>query len=136
MSDIFEEELEELEEESELLEEEPLREWGVDFKTGQLTGRLVEGSEAVKVWAWNALNTNRYRHVAHSWFYGHDFDELIGQRFSKEYLDEQVKGMVRECLLVNPNIEDVRDIVYEMEEDKLNISCKLDTVFGEEELDV
>lgn len=26
------------------------KEYGIDFKTGQLTGEIVEGLEAVKVW--------------------------------------------------------------------------------------
>lgn len=136
MNGIFEEELETLEEESELLEEQPLREWGVDFETGRLTGRLVEGSEAVKVWAWNALKTPRYQYSTHSWFYGHDFNELIGQRYSEEYVEAQIHSMVEECLLVNQDILEVTDIVYELEEEHLKTSCRLVTTFGEEELSV
>lgn len=40
-----EENLEELGE-----EKETPKEYGIDFSTGQLTGQVVEGLEAVKVW--------------------------------------------------------------------------------------
>ena len=38
------------------------KEYGIDFKTGQLTGEIVEGLEAVKVWIWLVLQTPRYRY--------------------------------------------------------------------------
>lgn len=137
MSDIFEDILEELEEESErLLEEQPQKEWGVDFNTGELTGRIVEGAEAVKVWAWNALNTQRYRYPICSWYYGSDFEELIGNPFSPEYIETEIERMLKECLLENKCIEEVTDIIYEFKDTKLTVYCKLITAFGEEELSV
>ena len=32
-------------------------EFGIDFKTGKMTGGKVTGLNAIKVWAWNALQT-------------------------------------------------------------------------------
>lgn len=137
MSDIFEDIFEEYEAENEEpLDEEPPREWGVNFETGQLTGRIAEGSEAIKVWVWNALKTPRYLYEIYSWYYGHDFDELVGNSFSEEYVDAEVKRMLKECLTVNPYIEDVEDITYSYQDDTLHISCKILTEFGEEEIDV
>lgn len=137
MSDIFEEILKEMEDENEeLLEENTVQEWGVDFKTGQLTGRIVEGAEAIKVWAWNALKTQRYRYPIYSWYYGSDLEELIGNQYSEEYIKAEVQRMLEECLLENPNIEEVTDISCEFKETVLTIHCRLITAFGEEELDV
>ena len=136
MSDLFEEILEEAEEGQELPEEQPPREWGVDFTTGQLTGYIVEGAEAIKVWAWNVLQTPRYRYMIYSWFYGHDFEELIGSHFSEEYIESELKKMLTDCLLVNPYIEKVKGIEYAFNEETLTVHCILVTAFGEEELDV
>lgn len=33
----------------------------IDFNTGRLTGGIVEGVEAIKVWIWLALQIERYR---------------------------------------------------------------------------
>ena len=38
------------------------REYGIDFETGQLSGKMVEGYDALLVWAWLALRTPRYRY--------------------------------------------------------------------------
>lgn len=138
MSDIFEDILEEGEVDiyQEPLDEPPPKEWGVNFETGRLTGRIVEGTEAVKVWAWNALKTQRYRYPIYSWFYGHDFEELIGNIYSEEYIQSEIERMLWECLSVNSYIESIEDITYTMEEEVLQISCRLITEFGEEELSV
>ena len=43
----------ESETETEQIEESKIpKEYEIDFKTGQLTGRIVEGAEAIKVWIW------------------------------------------------------------------------------------
>ena len=36
------------------------KEYGIDFKTGQLTGEIVEGIEAIKVWIWMCLHTQHF----------------------------------------------------------------------------
>ena len=46
------------------------REYGIDFATGQLTGKIVEGLEAIKVWVWLCLHTERFRHAIYSADYG------------------------------------------------------------------
>lgn len=33
------------------------KEYGIDFKTGQLSGKIVEGVDALMVWCWIALHT-------------------------------------------------------------------------------
>ena len=43
------------------------KEYGIDFNTGQLTGRIVEGIEAIKVWVWLCLRTQRFRYPIYSW---------------------------------------------------------------------
>ena len=37
------------------------KEYGINFETGQLSGKIVEGYDAILVWAWLALHTPRYR---------------------------------------------------------------------------
>ena len=42
------------------------KEYEIDFNTGQLTGRIVEGKEAIAVWIWLVLQTSRYRYYIYS----------------------------------------------------------------------
>lgn len=46
------------------------KEYGIDFKTGQLSGKIVEGVDALMVWCWIALHTPRYRYYIYSDEYG------------------------------------------------------------------
>jgi hypothetical protein len=111
-------------------------EWGVSFETGKPTGALVRGAEAVKVWAWYALQIPRYRYAMYTWDYGTETEELIGSTASPEYINSEVKRMVEECLLVNPFITGIEDFKGEITEDVLTISMRLITPFGEEDVNV
>ena len=41
---------------------------------------VVSGLEAVKSWAWRAIQTARYRYSSFSWDYGCELENLVGQR--------------------------------------------------------
>ena len=51
------------------------REYGINFETGQLSGKIVEGYDAILVWAWLALHTPRYRYYIYSEDYGNSILE-------------------------------------------------------------
>ena len=112
-------------------------EYGIDFDTGQLTGKIVEGVEAVKVWIWLCLHTARYRFAIHDWDYGVDFEEYIGQTLDQEYVDTDIKKEVEDAMYVNPWITDVTDWQSSMDEkhDKLHLVFTAVTDFGETEVD-
>ncbi len=120
-------------EEFEDLKEETMmpKEYGIDFKTGQLTGRVVEGKEAIKVWIWLALQTPRYRHSIYTWDYGNEFEDLIGNGYTKEYIDAEAQRMTEDCLLVNENIQSITEFNVDMERDVLTISFTANTLYGD-----
>ncbi len=106
------------------------KEYEIDFKTGQLTGRIVEGVEAIKVWIWLVLQTPRYRYYIYSWDYGNEFEELIGRGYSEEYINAEAQRMTEDCLLVNEHIESITDFSVGMENDQLTISFTANTIYG------
>lgn len=106
------------------------KEYEIDFKTGQLTGRVVEGVEAIKVWIWIALQTPRYRYYIYSWDYGNEFEDLIGRGYSEEYINTEVQRMTEDCLLVNEHIESITDFSVTIENDQLTISFTANTIYG------
>ena len=111
-------------------EKETPKEYGIDFSTGQLTGQIVEGLEAVKVWIWFALQTPRYRHYIYTWDYGSEFEELAKQTYSEEYLEAEAFYMTEDCLLVNENIESISDFCVRIEKDTAAISFTAETLYG------
>jgi hypothetical protein len=106
------------------------KEYEIDFKSGQLTGRIVEGKEAIQVWVWLALQIPRYRHSIYSWDYGNEFEELIGQGYTEEYIEAEAKRMTSDCLLINKNIQSITGFSVSMENSSLTISFTANTIYG------
>lgn len=121
-----EDEIEELEEEI-----KPPREYSIDFKTRQLTGEIVEGKEAIKVWIWLVLQTPRYRYYIYTWDYGNEFEDLIGKGYTEEYIEAEAQRMTEDCLLVNENIQSITEFSVNMEGDTLTVSFTANTIYGE-----
>lgn len=111
-------------------------EYGIDFKTGELTGELVTGIEAIKVWIYLALRTPRYRHTIFTWDYGIEIEDLIGKGYSEEYIQSEAERMFEETLTVSDYIESVSDIEVTKDGDKINIKGKVNTIYGEVEVGV
>lgn len=127
-------ELEETEETEETTDDIPM-EFGVDFSTGQLTGGKVRGSQAIAVWAWNALMYPRYDFELSSWEYGSELSSLIGQVMDDETLSMMAESLVEDALLPNPYIEGIDDFSASLKNDKLTVSFTLKTTLGEEALE-
>lgn len=106
------------------------REYGVDFATGQLTGKIVEGKEAVMVWIWNALHTERYRYAIHSWMYGVEYEQYIGETVTDEYLRTDCRTETEEALLVSPYITGLDDFTAGLDGTGLKIAFAAVTRFG------
>lgn len=120
------------EENIEDLEEETAspKDYGIDFETGQLTGKIVEGLEAVKVWIWLALQVPRYRHYIYTWDYGSEYDEVTGQAYTEEYLEAEAYHLTEDCLMVNENIEGISDFNIKIANDTLYVSFIAETLYG------
>lgn len=97
---------------------------------------IITGLRAVLVWAWKALHTQRFRHEIYSWDYGCELEALIGRPFTEELKRSEAVRYVRECLMVNPYISEVNQINVDFRDEKLMITCKLKTIYGEVSLDV
>ena len=110
------------------------REYGIDFAKGQLTGKIVEGKEAIKIWIWNCLQTQRFRYPIYSWDYGADMEQYIGRAVSKEFLQTDCENEIRSALLVNPYISDITDFEVDRK-DQMFVSFRAVTKFGEVEVD-
>lgn len=92
---------------------------------------METGAAAVHSWAWRALKTCRCANEPHSWNYGCELDSLIGKSFSTAVQKSEAARYVRECLLANPYITDVENITVRFTDDRMDVSCKLITIYGE-----
>ena len=113
-----------------------IREYELDFKSGRLTGRIVEGVDALCVWAYLALKAWRYRWVIYSWGYGNEVYDLIGNSYSEEYLRSECKRYVEECLFENEHITGIEDLEVSQIKDVLYIKFRMITDVGSKEVEV
>ena len=98
--------------------------------------KIVEGKEALKVWIYHALHVNRYEHEIFSWDYGTELIKLIGQRFSKGLTESEAFRYIKEALLINEYLTDVRKNSITFDGDTLHIDITVFTVYGEVRLSV
>ncbi|WP_294064621.1 DUF2634 domain-containing protein [uncultured Fusobacterium sp.] len=119
------------------------KEIAIDFETGEPLIKenefiILEGKEALKVWVWKTLKTDRNRYLIHSESYGNDLSDNIGQIYDKIVKDALMINEIKECLLVNPYITNVYNFdITTLEEGRHPvISFYVDTIYGVVESEV
>lgn len=112
------------------------REYGIDFETGKLTGQIVEGIEALKVWIWMCLKVERFRYPAYSWIYGSELEQYIGKAYSEEFIQFDVPRAVEEALKVNPHIKGIKDFESSIEGERMIMSFSFISDLGEASIKV
>lgn len=107
----------------------------MDYETGRPVWAgggpvFVTGLEAVRGWAWRAVDTARYRFSVFSWSYGCELEELVGQPYQESTKRSEAERYVREALLVSPYIRDAQVTGVSFEGSALHITADMDTVYG------
>ena len=97
---------------------------------------LVSGLEAVKGWAWRAVDTARYRFSHFSWSYGCELEALVGQPYRADTRLSEAVRYVREALTVCPYITGAAAEVVDFDGSTLRMRVSLTTVYGEASIHV
>lgn len=106
--------------------------WDFDKKTPIFADGnpvIVEGSEAVEVWAWHALQAERYRYEHESWQYGCELNRLLGRSYQKGTVEAEAKRYIVEALLVSPYITAAEVTKMELVDDVLHFAVQYDDVY-------
>lgn len=91
----------------------------------------VTGRDAVAVWAFKALSTDRFRWPIYTWDYGCELRALTGTQWTAETKKAEAARLVRECLTINPYITDVTDVDVAFADGTLTVSATILTIYGE-----
>ena len=92
---------------------------------------IVTGAQAVLSWAYRALQTPRFRFPVYTRGYGNECESLMGGAFTEELKRSEAARYVKECLLVNPYIEDVPKVTVSFADGALRVTCEMTTIYGE-----
>ena len=97
---------------------------------------IVEGDEAIKIWIYKALSTERFRYLAYSWQYGIELRPFIGKVMGVQQRYSEIKRVIIECLMVNPYIKSIDSVEITHKGDSVSISIVISTIYGEVSVDV
>ena len=92
--------------------------------------KIVYKNEAIKVWIYKAIKTNRYQHEIYSWDYGCEIESLIGKGFEIGFIKSETQRYIEEALLINPYITKINKIDVEFNKDVLTAYIDLETIYG------
>lgn len=117
------------------------KEYAWDFDNNEFVlenGRLkkVEGAEALKIWIYKMLKTQRYRFLIYSWNYGSELEELVGKGYASNTVQNEVKRLLEDALSINTNIKGTKDVNITFSGDDLDISFTAITDYGEVRVNV
>ena len=127
------------------VEEMPIfKEYAIDFKTGEYIKdenndiKVLEKNEALKVWIFKALKTERFRYAdVHSDNYGSELETNIGSIYQKSVKDALMINQIRDTLLVNPYILGCYNFDISNENEYVpQITFNVKTVYGKLEMEV
>ena len=127
------------------VEEMPIfKEYAIDFKTGEYIKdenndiKVFEKNEALTVWIFKALKTERFRYSdVHSDEYGSELETNIGTIYQKSVKDALMINQIRDTLLVNPYILECYNFDISNEDEYVpRITFNVRTIYGETEMEV
>lgn len=98
------------------------------FENGQ--HKIVTENEAIKVWIYKTLKTERWRYLAYDNAYGIELEQFIGAYTNNSTNATMIEQYIKEALLINPYITSVDSVKATIDGDKLSYSISLTTVYG------
>ena len=130
--------------ETEVEEMPTFKEYAIDFKTGEYIKdenndiKILEKNEALKVWIFKALKTERFRYAdVHSDNYGSELETNIGTIYQKSVKDALMINQIRDTLLVNPYILECYNFDISNEDEYVpQITFNVKTVYGKLKMEV
>ena len=97
---------------------------------------LVEGLEAVRVWACHALRTARYQFEGYSFGHGSELQALVGQPYTGDTKQAEGARNVRDALLASPYITEAEVTEAAYTGSTVTLCCRISSVYGEVSVDV
>lgn len=111
------------------------REYAYDFENNRLLLRdgntyLVEGNEALRIWIFKALSTERFRYTAYDSAFGSEIHTLIGSTLHSEIVTSELKRFIIEALMVNPYISELSNFQFTRTKSGIQVEFDCTTIYG------
>jgi len=103
----------------------------IDFERNRIMG-TVDNIDAMEQAIYLILQTERYESIIYNWYYGVEFDTLIGK--SRELIVSELERRIREALTEDDRINRISDFEIEFTSDKAIVTFTVNTIFGDIEI--
>lgn len=91
---------------------------------------ILKRNEAIKVWVYKALLTERFLYLAYFDDYGAELEHFIGKVPNDDTEASKLFDYIEEALLVNPYIISVDNLNVAQDHKKITLNIGLTTVYG------
>lgn len=118
------------------------KEYAWDFETdkfrydGNGNHILLTGNDALEVWIYKALKTERFSYLAYSWGYGIELKPFIGKVMGVKERYSELRRVIVECLMVNPYIRSIDSVTFSQDGPSVTCRITLTSIYGEVSMDV
>lgn len=106
--------------------------YNINRETNRISG-YIDDKEAIIQAVYLILQTERYESLIYNWYYGTEFDSLIGK--NRDFVTSELKRRIREALLEDDRILDVTNFNITYENDKANIEFEVNSNIGDITID-
>lgn len=119
---------------NEILEREGFCEYAYDFENNELLTRngehyYVYGNEAMKIWIYKCMLTDRFRYSAYTDRFGTEVYTLIGEVISTKLKEAEVKRYITEAIMVHPFMVSINKMILKTVKSGLYVDVYYTTVF-------
>lgn len=120
--------------ENQILEREGFCEYAYDFENNELLTRngehyYVYGNEAMKIWIYKCMLTDRFRYSAYTDRFGTEVYSLIGEVISTKLKEAEVKRYITEAIMVHPFMVSINKMILKTVKSGLYVDVYYTTVF-------
>lgn len=95
---------------------------------------VVTRNEAIQVWLYKLLKTERYRYIAYYDDYGLELEKYMGKTPNDGVSASAVYADIKEAVLVNPYIISVTNVLFKTEGKVVTVQMEYETVYGKDKL--
>ena len=106
----------------------PSKTYYINRNTNRISG-YIDDKDAIVQAIYLILSTERYESVIYNWYYGTEFDSLVGK--NKDFVKSELKRRIAEAILEDDRILDVTDFDISFNKDVANVVFLVETNIGD-----
>ena len=106
----------------------PSKTYYINRNTNGISG-YIDDKDAIVQAIYLILSTERYESGIYNWYYGTEFDSLVGK--DRDFVKSELKRRIAEAILEDDRILDVTDFDISFNKDVVNVVFLVETNIGD-----